>query len=384
MKNKIILLLMLCVLASFPSAFAEPGRESRLCRIGVLANRPPDKVQKQWEHLAAYLDQHVTDAKFQILLLPEPNLEAAVREGQVDFIITPPVQYITFNDKYSVQSIATMESLAGEDPQPFLAGAVVVLRSRSDLRSIRDLRGKRLVAADEDDLGGTLAVWRELKERGIDPFKDLHSLRFLGDEKKVVEAILKGSADAGAVNADALQRLARQGELDLSMIVVIQEAAFSNKNPGILSRTRSTRLYPNWSFARTQKAGPDLSKKVAVALFQMTREDTPAAATGYAGWTISLDYGPVRACLSDIGYGRSIHAPGKFFPEFSQVHKLQILGVFFILGMLVALILYIVLLNRRFIRSSEALQRQIREKDKVGDSLRKNEVALKNMIFDLA
>jgi glucose-6-phosphate-specific signal transduction histidine kinase len=65
----------------------------------------------------------------------------------------------------------------------------------------------------------------------------------------------------------------------------------------------STRLYPEWVFAKT-KATPDaLGKAVAIALMKMPEKHPAALAGRYAGWTVPLSYQPVHELFRYLGLG---------------------------------------------------------------------------------
>ena len=60
-------------------------------------------------------------------------------------------------------------------------------------------------------------VVRELKEAGVDPFKDLRDLRFMGfPQDQIVDAVRDGRVDAGTVRTDILERMANQGVINLA------------------------------------------------------------------------------------------------------------------------------------------------------------------------
>jgi diguanylate cyclase (GGDEF)-like protein len=65
----------------------------------------------------------------------------------------------------------------------------------------------------------------------------------------------------------------------------------------------STRLYPEWAFARLPHTNSELVRKVMLALLQMTPASAAARATDAAGWTRPQDYGPVHELLRELGLG---------------------------------------------------------------------------------
>ena len=65
----------------------------------------------------------------------------------------------------------------------------------------------------------------------------------------------------------------------------------------------STRLYPEWAFAKAHSTPEALASQVAIALLQMP-EDHPATRAGdYAGWTVPLSYQPVHDLFMALEIG---------------------------------------------------------------------------------
>ena len=71
------------------------------------------------------------------------------------------------------------------------------------------------MAVDERSLGGWHMAWRELKQRGVDPWRDFAGLRFGGSHDAVVYAVRDGYVDAGSVRSDTLERMVLEGNISL-------------------------------------------------------------------------------------------------------------------------------------------------------------------------
>jgi PAS domain S-box-containing protein len=115
----------------------------------------------------------------------------------------------------------------------------------------------------------------------------------------VVHAVLSGEADIGTVRTDTLERMAAAGEIRLDAIRVIPAGAA----PG--SRTTfpyllSTRLYPEWPFARLSDTTEDLAREVTVALLSMPVDSPAAIAAQSGGWGVCLNYASVHDCLREL------------------------------------------------------------------------------------
>lgn len=112
---------------------------------------------------------------------------------------------------------------------------------------------------------------------------DCSRLIFLGSHPAVVRAVIAGEADIGAVRTDTLERMAAGDEIH----VIPSDAA-----PGLESKfpyLHSTRLYPEWPFAKLPDTSEELSREVAVALLSMPADSPGAIAAESGGWGVCLD-----------------------------------------------------------------------------------------------
>lgn len=267
--------------------------------IGVLAYRGNDAAVRQWQPTAEYLDSKIPQYDFRLVPLDLHGLPEALAADRLDFILTNPGNYVELEDQYGIARILTLKNLR-QGKVCKLFGAVIFTRSRrSDIQDLRDLSGKRFAAVDEGAFGGFQMAWRELKLDGIDPFHDFTELRFTGfPQDRIVFDVRDGRVDAGTVRTDILEGMAAQGLIDLADFRILnlqQDAAFPFRH--------STRLYPEWPFAKARNTPEALAGAVTVALLQM-RDDDPAARAGdYAGWTVPLNYQPVHDLFQELGIG---------------------------------------------------------------------------------
>jgi ABC-type phosphate/phosphonate transport system substrate-binding protein len=93
-------------------------------------------------------------------------------------------------------------------------------RRDSGITSLGDLKGKRVALGSRDSAQAGLLPYHFLKQQGLDPQQDLAACTFtedrepsaLSDERAVVDLVLKGAYDAGAVSRRTLEVLAEQGQ----------------------------------------------------------------------------------------------------------------------------------------------------------------------------
>ena len=100
-------------------------------------------------------------------------------------------------------------------------GGVIFTRAdRGDIKTLDDLKGKKIAIVDIKSFGGLAVELYELFHYDIKA-SDL-SMYFVDmPQQKVLKAVLDGSADAGFVRTNVLENMAEQGRLDLRQIKII-------------------------------------------------------------------------------------------------------------------------------------------------------------------
>lgn len=291
-------LILLLAFAFLPARLAAEGTGE--VRVGILAYQGSERAAREWEPTIVYLERalpgrHVTMAPFDLA-----GLTAAVAAHQVDFVITNPGHYVTLEADYGVTRIATVEDRLSQSPTAAVGSTVIARRERAYLVALGDLKGKRLAIVSRDGFGGFQILWREMSAIGLDPFSDLADLYDTGfPMDRVVWAVRDGTTDAGVLRSCHLEALIRRGVVAADEFRVVGE-----HTDGDLACRHSSRLYPDWPFARLATTPRDLAKEVAAALLTMPPADGQA-------WTAPLDYSEVHELFRTLQIGpyRRLKAP---------------------------------------------------------------------------
>lgn len=96
-----------------------------------------------------------------------------------------------------------MEVLARAVPAGGRAPRGVIV-ARPGLSRLEDLAGKRFVYVDRRSRSGFLLPNRLLAARGLEPLRFFGKVEFAGNHERVLERVLSGAADAGALSETAL------------------------------------------------------------------------------------------------------------------------------------------------------------------------------------
>ena len=329
-------------------------------RIVVLAKRGEARCRKKWGPLALYLEKKVPGYHFELVPLGFDAVQREVAADRADFVLTNPAMYVNLEYEYGASRLVTMLNLRQGVAVSRFGGVIFCRADRDDIKSLRDVAGKMLMAVDPSSLGGWLMARRELDGQGIKPYRHLLALFFGGTHDRVVEAVKNGEVDVGTVRTDTLERMAAEGRISLADFRIL-----NSDDPRVTADRRehgfpffsSTRLYPEWPFAKTRVADPELSRQVTIALLQMDPSDEAARAAHIAGWVSPLDYQPVHNCLLQLREGPYRHVKRVLPLDVARQYWFIILvTVILVLG-LAALTISTVNLNLELSRSREDLAR---------------------------
>lgn len=319
-------------------------------KIGVLAYRGKDDALKMWTPTADYLTSRLPGYSVTIAPLDFDEIGPAVGRGDVDYVIANSAIYVELEAKYGVARIATLKTLNKKKIATIFGGVIFCRADRADIKDLKDLRGKNFIAVDKTSLGGWLAAYREFKAHDIDPYSDFKRLEFGQTHDAVVYAVRDGKADAGTVRTDILERMAADGKIDMNTFHIL-----NRQETGDFPYLLSTRLYPEWPFAKVKGASTEHAEQLAIALLDM-RQDSPAAkAAKIAGWTIPLDYHPVHELMKELRIGPYTDYGKITLSDVVRLYRRWLIAGFVLLLLMAATTMYVLKLNRRLAKSQGQL-----------------------------
>ena len=321
--------------------------------IGVLAFRGEQDALERWSPTAEYLTENVADYRFRVVPLTLEGMVTEVSRDRLDFILTNTGNYVVLENAFGISRLATLKVRhLGKDFTQF--GAVIFTRhDHPELKEIKDIAGHSMLAVSQNAFGGFQMAWSEMIDAGVDPFNDLRALDFGGfPQDDIVRAVIAGDYDVGTVRSGTLERMAADKLIDIDKIRVLG-ARQSEAFPFL----HSTRLYPEWPFAKARKTPEILAQRVAIALLQMQPESEAARKAYAAGWTIPLDYGPVHELFRQLEIGPYADLQR---PSLESVWREYRPWIVFSLVMILALIGLTVMIGRanRRISQSESRYRE--------------------------
>lgn len=317
--------------------------------IGVLAHKNYQSTKKEWLPTTTYLNHQISGYEFHIIPLGFNQFPEYIRDKKIDFIVTNSAYYVDLEHRYGISRVATLKNMDFNNKAQIEFGSVIFIkRYNKEIENIKDLKNKSFAAVDANSFGGWIMALGELKEWEIAP-NDLHTT-FYQTHEAVVYAVLSGKAAAGTVRTDTLERMASEGKININDFAIINQKNYSNFFYKV-----STKLYPEWPFAKARHTSDKLAEKVAVALISMPQDSEAAKAIHSFGWTIPLDYQSIHELLKELGLAPYAYLKKEALSYFLEKYMtLIVLGVILII-ISITLSMYIAKANIKLKEAKEEL-----------------------------
>jgi len=374
--NRIVLvsLLTLFFLTQFSEGVCVENKT--FIKIGILALRGKERCLQNWTPTANYLSAKIPGATFSIVPLGFDEVTAAVKNEKVDFILTNSSFYVQLERAYQLNRIATLKNRVLNKVYTEFGGVIFCRQDRADIRQLGDLKGKTFMGTSEKSFGGWLAGWRELKEKGIDPYQDFKKLIFGGTHDAVVCAVLNGTVDAGTIRTDTLERMASEGKIKLDDFFILHSHPDEGKEIALLHSTRS---YPEWPMAKVKHTANKLADKVEVALIQMPPDSEAANAAECSGWTAPLNYESVAECLKTLKVFPYQDEGGFTFADVLKKYWHLIIAFVSVFIVLVFVTIFIFRLHHNLKLANKKLEYTIAECIMIENELKKSEAKYRSL-----
>ncbi|WP_040890313.1 sensor histidine kinase [Vibrio ezurae] len=254
------------------------NNEKSAVDIGVLAIRGQLHAQHRWQPTIDWLNTQIPEVHFVLHALSLTQMTQAVESQNMDFILTNPGQALRLGRQYPLSWMATLTNLSSEG---YGIGSALVVRSNSTYTQLQDLVGLPIAAVSEQAFGGYLTMRYQVIQKGINPNDFFANVQFLGFPIDAnLYQLRDHNVEAAVVPACLLEQMTNEGLLENGGFRVISPIASLHSHCAV-----STTLYPNWSFAKTQRGSPLLAKKISRALLAINADNPAAIAAKTSGWT---------------------------------------------------------------------------------------------------
>jgi phosphonate transport system substrate-binding protein len=203
---------LLAVLLLAP-ALALAG-ERPVLRVTAIPDEAPTELVRKFEPLGAYLSSRLG---MEVKFLPVTDYPAVVEGlagGHVDLAWLGGFTFVQARRR-----TGTAIPLVQRAEDARFHSKFITLPG-SGIRSLADLKGKKLAFGSVSSTSGHLMPRYFLMKAGIDPDKDLARYAFSGAHDATVKWVEAGKVDAGALNESVWQKLVDEKKVDPAKVVV--------------------------------------------------------------------------------------------------------------------------------------------------------------------
>lgn len=202
------------------AALGASGPEPALW-LGIHPYLAPSELVERFTPLAHYLSDRVgRPVEVQIANDYASHLDA-IAQGRVDIAFLGPVPYVELVDRCGDFPLLGRLEIGSH---PTLRG-VIVARSDSPVRSLRDLVGRRVAFGDPQSTMSSVIPRHMLHEQGI-ALGQLASYSFIQNHENVALGVLTGDFDAGAVKEEVFDRYRARGLKAIAYSPEVSEHVF--------------------------------------------------------------------------------------------------------------------------------------------------------------
>jgi phosphonate transport system substrate-binding protein len=174
-----------------------------------------------------------------------------VGRGLIDVTFSNPYIYVKIADRYDAKAFARVVESEGKEK---FRGQIICRADNQQIKSLADIKGKRLIAVDPTSAGGYLYPWGLILEQGLKK-EDFAEIAFApgpgGKQEKVVMAVYSGKYDVGLIREGTLNIVT--DKIDLKQIRVLAQSPW----------------YPGWVYAVRKGFDPATMTKIKDALLAL-------------------------------------------------------------------------------------------------------------------
>ncbi len=184
--------------ALFPVGCGRNGSSTKTLRVGFVPAEDAQQVMQNAQPLVDILRKELGMEIEPFVATDYTGIVEALRVHKLDVAFLAPASYVLAKNEADIKVILKSERKG----IPFYYAAIIT-RADSGIQNLDDLRGKSFAFGDTLSTTGHVFPRKMLKERGIDPTRDLKQILYSGGHDATVLAVLNGKVDAGATYANS-------------------------------------------------------------------------------------------------------------------------------------------------------------------------------------
>jgi phosphonate transport system substrate-binding protein len=174
-----------------------------------------------------------------------------VGRGLIDITFSNPFIYVKIADRYGAKAFARVVESEGKEK---FRGQIIARADNQQIKTLADIKGKRLIAVDPTSAGGYLYPWGLILDQGLKK-EDFAEIAFApgpgGKQEKVVMAVYSGKYDVGLIREGTLNVVT--DKIDLKQIRILAHSPW----------------YPGWVYAARKGLDTATVAKIKDALLAL-------------------------------------------------------------------------------------------------------------------
>ena len=190
--------LIFTLLGIFLFFLHSPAQAAEL-KFGFTPVLSESEMREEFQPLMEYLTRSTGIQVTLYIAKSYGDLREQMEAGKVDIGSFSPFAYVDAVNGGKIKIIA--QSIL--DHSAFYKGFIIT-RKDSGINELLDLKGKRFAFVDPKSASGYVYPRAMLIEKGFDPDKFFKEIVFSGGHDKVIDAVLDGKVEAGAIYDGAL------------------------------------------------------------------------------------------------------------------------------------------------------------------------------------
>ncbi|WP_169733431.1 diguanylate cyclase [Sulfurospirillum arcachonense] len=332
------------------------GLTKKHVHMGILPRRNNDKAISKWEKTMEYLNKQNPNYFFHAVQLSYENIENAIKNKEIDYVLTDTMSYIKFEDKYSVEKILTLENLDLYTNKSIKRlGSVIFTKSnRNDINALKDIQNKRFGAVHKNSFGGWVIAQKELYDNRI--ILNTKNISFLKTAENVVYNVLNKKIDVGTIRTDILEKMSIENKINLKDIKILSPKKYDNF-PYLVS----TQLYPEWPLSKLKDSSEELSLKIIKSLLTLKHGSKINQEAQIYGWTIPINYAKVNHLLNELQLP-PYNGKKLTFKSFYKKYQIQFVIVTFLFILVFAGLIYTKKMNNYLKEFNKQLEQKVQER----------------------
>jgi phosphonate transport system substrate-binding protein len=143
---------------------AAPGSAAAEITMGVLPRLGPVELYDMFTPLAEHLSRETGEKVRLVIPKSFDDFKTMMRSNVVDLGFSNPLVYVQIRKEGEIEPLA----VASEPKGGTRFRGIIIARKDSGIRTIRDLKGKKLLFVERDSAGGNIFQMLTLSKAGLD------------------------------------------------------------------------------------------------------------------------------------------------------------------------------------------------------------------------